>query len=281
MNDEEAKKRVHEIKLDIADTADELDMEISFDDALDISLKAMVKQNEGWMANKSNVRVLNAARMIRKQSPKRSILHSIPLVCKADECPFRETCPLFEHGLAPYKERCPIEIAAIEDLFDRYCKELGIDPEDPENTIDTMMVKEVVDTDILLLRCDNKLAVDADFVVENVVGADREGNPISQKSLHTASSYKETLRASKFKTLQLLNSTRRDKNDDSGKKQTEAERVAEMMAVMAAATGQIDEERKRREAFLGTGTAGEIEAPEETVEGEYVDGEYVEMEESD
>lgn len=279
MEEKEVKKKVHEIKLDLAETADELGMEISEADALDMTLEVLVKQNEGWMADKSNVKILNAARMIRRQNPKRSILHSIPLVCKEADCPFRETCPLFEAGLAPFKERCPIEIAAIEDLFDRYCSELGIDPENPENTIDTMMVKEVVDTDILLLRCDNKLAVDADFVVENVVGADNDGNPISQKSLHTASSYKETLRASKFKTLQLLNSTRRDKNDDSGKKQTEAERVAEMMAVMAAASGQIDEERKRREAFLGTGKAGEIEAPEETVDGEYVEGEYVEMEE--
>ncbi|MGF0347611.1 hypothetical protein ACQR3P_28635 [Rhodococcus sp. IEGM1300] len=279
MKKEEIEAKVVDIKIDLGLQAEEIGMEISVEDALDGTLAAIVKQNEGWMVSKQSTAVLNAARTMRKQNTKRSILHSIPLVCKSYDCPFRETCPLFEHEIAPQGERCPIEIAAIEDLFDRYCQELGVNPEDPENTIDTMMVKEVVDTDILLLRCDNKLAVDADFIVENVVGEDRDGNPISSKALHTASTYKEQLRSSKYKTLQLLNSTRRDKKEDSNKKQTEAERVAEMMAVMAEAGMQIDEERKRREAFLGTGTAGEIEMKNEVEEGEYVEGEYEEMEE--
>lgn len=273
----ELDKKVNEIKIDLSDKADELGMEISETDALEQTLAMMVKGNEGWMKNKDSDRVLDAARRMRKQNTKRVVLSSIPLVCKSHHCPFNGTCDFYAHDLAPEGDRCPIEIAAIEDLFIRYCKELGINPEDPEQTIDTMMVKELVDLDVQILRCDSKLAIDADFVVENVVGQDRDGNSISQKSLHTASTYKEQLRASKYKTLQLLNSTRKDKDTSNENQMTEAERVAEMMAVMSAAKDQIDEESKRRESFLGTGVSGQIDAPVET--GEYVEGEYEEMEE--
>lgn len=275
----ELDERVSQIKIDISDKADELGMEISEDDAMTQTLEMMVRRSEGWMSSKASDPVLDAARRMRQQNRKRSVLTSIPLVCKSHQCPFNGTCEFYKHELAPEGERCPIEIAAIEDLFMRYCRELGVDPDDPEQTIDTMMVKELIDIDILLLRCDNKLAIDADFVVENVVGEDRDGNAISQKSLHTASSYKEQLRASKYKTLQLLNSTRKDKDTSNDNQMTEAERVAEMMAVMSAAKEQIDEESKRREAFLGTGSSGQIEAPVET--GEFVEGEYEEMEGSE
>ncbi|MBA4293903.1 hypothetical protein C0431_13150 [bacterium] len=273
----ELTNKKNEIKIDIAEKADELGMEISENDAMEQTLEMLVRRSEGWMQKKSSDSVLEAARRMRQQNRKRSVLSSIPLVCKSHECPFNGTCDFYAHELAPEGERCPIEIASIEDLFMRYCKELGVDPDDPEQTIDTMMIKELIDIDIMILRCDNKLAIDADFIVENVVGEDREGNPISQKSLHTASTYKEQLRASKYKTLQLLNSTRKDKNESTEVEMTEAERVAEMMLVMSEASKQISEESKRRDAYLGTGRSGDIEAPVET--GEYVEAEYSELEE--
>lgn len=272
----ELESRVNDIKIDIMDQADELGMEISEADAMEQTLAMLVKRSEGWMSSKASDPVLAAARKMRGQNRKRSVLSSIPLVCKSHSCPFNDTCEFYQHELAPEGERCPIEIAAIEDLFVRYCQELGVNPEDPEQTIDTMMVKELIDIDILILRCDNKLAIDADFIVENVVGEDRDGNALTQKSLHTASTYKEQLRSSKYKTLQLLNSTRKDKDTSNDNQMTEAERVAEMMAVMSAASEQISEEARRREAFLGTGVAGEIKAPVES--GEFVEGEYEDME---
>lgn len=104
-----------------------------------------------------------------------------------------------------------MEIAAIEDLFVRYCQDMNINPEDPQQQVDAIMVKEVVDIDISMLRCDKKMAISADFIIDQVVGMNDEGVAISRQELHPLTEYKEKLRTQKFKTLNLLNSTRKDK----------------------------------------------------------------------
>ncbi|WDI05152.1 hypothetical protein PUW25_25425 (plasmid) [Paenibacillus urinalis] len=174
--------------------------------------KMVVSQNlnpTAWTQNPAAIQAIDVARRLR--STKHGLYASVPIICKAESCPYRESCPLMQMQMAPFGEKCPIEIAAIEDLFDRYCTDLKIDREDPKNTVDLIMVKELVDIDVSLLRCDNKMAIDADFIIENVVGMTEDGDALVKKELHPVVEYKEKLRNSKNKTLQLLNSTRRDK----------------------------------------------------------------------
>jgi hypothetical protein len=134
--------------------------------------------------------------------------------------------------MAPFGERCPIEIAALEDLFNRYCEELGINPEDPRQSIDTQFVRKLVDLDISILRCDKKMAWDADFIIENVVNMTEDGDPITRAELHPAIAYKEKLFEKKFKILQLLNSTRKDKIGSKITLELDAsERAAQMLKV--------------------------------------------------
>lgn len=162
-----------------------------------------------WTKNPEAVHAIEIARRLRQT--KHGLYAAVPIICKAETCPYADSCELQQLALAPYGEKCPMEIAAIEDLFVRYCQDMNINPEDPQQQVDAIMVKEVVDIDISMLRCDKKMAISADFIIDQVVGMNDEGVAISRQELHPLTEYKEKLRTQKFKTLNLLNSTRKDK----------------------------------------------------------------------
>jgi hypothetical protein len=189
--------------------------------------------HSAWTRNPEAVEAINVARRLRQT--KHGLYASVPIICKGRGCPYAHSCPLIEMDMAPLGEKCPIEIAALEDLFQRYCEHFGIDPENPKpaDTVDLMMIRDLVDADIALLRCDNKMAWDADYIIHNTIGMTEEGEAITKQELHPLTEYKEKLISRKNKTFQLLNSTRKDKE---GMKlnvtHDPSERAAEMMKVL-------------------------------------------------
>lgn len=193
-----------------------------------VSVNAQELDHTAWTQNPAAVQAIEVAKRLR--NTKHGMYASVPIICKAEGCPYADSCELQQMQMAPYGEKCPMEIAAIEDLFKRYCNDMNINPEDPLQQVDAIMVKEVVDIDISMLRCDKKMAISADFIIDQVVSVDEEGNAISRQELHPLTEYKEKLRAQKFKTLNLLNSTRKDKE---GSKTTvvfdPSERAAQML----------------------------------------------------
>jgi|SRR5579875_279683 len=195
--------------------------------------KLVVSQNlnpTAWTQNPDAVAAIELAKRMR--NTKHGLYASVPIICKSDACPYKESCFLYREGLAPYGEKCPIEIAAIEDLFYRYCEDLKIDPEKSQNTVDVVMVKELVDLDVSLLRCDNKMATDADFIIQNAIGLTEEGEGIYKSELHPVVEYKEKLLNRKHKILQLLNSTRKDKEGTRITVELDpSERAAQMLKV--------------------------------------------------
>jgi hypothetical protein len=174
-----------------------------------VSEHARNLDHSAWTQNPAAVQAIEIAKRLRQT--KHGMYASVPIICKAESCPYAESCELQQMGLAPYGEKCPMEIAAIEDLFQRYCADMNINPEDPRQQVDAVLVKEVVDLDIAMLRCDRKMAISADFIIDNVVGVTEDGEAITRQELHPLTEYKEKLRAQKYKTLSLLNSTRKDK----------------------------------------------------------------------
>ena len=58
-------------------------------------------------------------------STKTGMYAKIPIICKADSCPYAETCPLLAYDLAPLGEFCPIETAQIELRYEGYAKDFG------------------------------------------------------------------------------------------------------------------------------------------------------------
>ena len=214
-----------------------------------VSAAAKEWDHSAWTKNPKAVEAIEVAKRMR--NTKHGLYANVPIICKADNCPYAHSCPLLEQELAPFGDKCPIEIAAIEDLFSRYLEEIGIDPNDRSKTIDMMLVKDLVDADIGILRCDNKMAWDADYIIDNVIGVSDEGEAITKKELHPLTEFKEKLITRKNKTMQLLNSTRKDKAGDKITLQVDpSERAAEMLKVQKDMVAHFDSEEEAERKFM-------------------------------
>jgi hypothetical protein len=142
---------------------------------------------------------------------KHGMFASIPIICKGKACPYFQTCWIPEADLQ-VGERCPIEIGAILDRFDRYCEQLGINPE--KEIVDAGLAKEVVDIEIMMVRADGLLAKDGNLIEEVVAGVTPKGQEYYKPELHPAVELKEKLRKEKTRILNQLNATRKDKKGE-------------------------------------------------------------------
>lgn len=204
--------------------------------------------HSAWTQNPNAVQAIEIAKRLR--ATKHGMYASVPIICKAESCPYAESCELQQMEIAPYGDKCPMEIAAIEDLFTRYCSDMNIDPEDKNQQVDAIMVKEVVDIDISMLRCDKKMAISADFIIDQVVSVTEDGEAISRQELHPLTEYKEKLRAQKFKTLNLLNSTRKDKSGSRVNVTFDpSERAAQMLKIKEDMQMIEDQEDEAEQAY--------------------------------
>lgn len=159
-----------------------------------------------WGMSEKSIKGMALAKEIH--STKHGLYSAIPMVCKEDDCPYASVCPILKAGLTTFGERCVLEISLITKKYDEYLIELGISEND---SVDLSLLKDLIDYDVQILRAENKMAVDGDFVKDNVVGIGDDGQPIVQEQISNAAIYKERIQTKRNKTLELLNSTRKDK----------------------------------------------------------------------
>lgn len=133
---------------------------------------------------------------------------SIPMICKGDECIYATMFPHLHEGLSESGERCPVEVAFILSKYDAYTKELEIEKED---AVDMSILRDIIDYDIQIMRAENKMANDGDFVKDVIVSVNENGAPIMQEQITKAAEYKDKIQTKRNKSLEMLNSTRKDK----------------------------------------------------------------------
>ena len=141
------------------------------------------------------------------------IYAGIPIICKGRQCPFIDTCAMETLHIdvnTLVGQRCPIEIAEIMNLYDKYCTQFGID-QDTDDMVLIGLVKELIDYEIQIRRADHKMASQGDFLEDIVVGVSDNGHPIVNKEIAKPIDYKERAIKKKHEILQLLNSTPKDK----------------------------------------------------------------------
>lgn len=160
----------------------------------------------GWKLSEKGLKAISMANEMQKT--KHALYSSIPLLCQAERCPYAKVCPLVDAELAPYGERCPLEISMILKKYKDYFEEFDIEE---KNAVDVSLVKDLIDYDIQLFRAENKIAITGDFVEDVVIAVDKMGNEISNPQLSQATLYKDKIVAKRFKILELMNSTRKDK----------------------------------------------------------------------
>lgn len=132
----------------------------------------------------------------------------IPLVCKADDCPYAQSCALIPYGLAPLGEYCPVEIAQIESLAQGYTDDIDYDE---LSFTDRSLINELVCLDIMLERCRGLMAKEQTPVIEVVIGVSENGREIKQPAVSKALEAYDKLSKQKAQKLQLLHLTRTDK----------------------------------------------------------------------
>lgn len=150
----------------------------------------------------------------RRFSTKHGMLASVPLICKGVECPYRQSCTIDEEEL-PRGYRCPIEIGAIISRFEHWCNHFDIkinnDIIDDRDLVDATLIRDLIDNEIQILRAENRIAISADFIAKTIATVDNKGKAHYKDEISPEATFKMSLLDKKYKILQLLNSTRKDK----------------------------------------------------------------------
>lgn len=147
------------------------------------------------------------------QRTKHGLFANIPIICKADTCPYKDTCFAYQNDEAPENEPCIVEIALLTKLYDDYTKELQIDT---TQIVNLGLVKTLIEAEVIISRCDALLAKDANIIQDIPIGITPQGRIITQPNAHPALAIRDKAVAQKNNALQLLNSTPKDKAKQEG-----------------------------------------------------------------
>lgn len=174
-----------------------------------IEAMAEVEMPKSWKVSEKGKEAIRLA--LAMTATKHGLYASIPMLCKGANCHYARVCPLVEMDKAPEGERCPLEIGIILTKYEQYKQEFDIDE---NNIVDMGLVKDLIDCDIQIFRAENKIAVDGDFIEEVAMTVTDSGDVITQPQLSKATEYKDRILNKKFKILELMHATRKDKAAD-------------------------------------------------------------------
>lgn len=167
------------------------------------------KTPKGWDMNDQKKQTVEEE--LQNSHTKHGMYASIPMVCRAEKCPFAEVCWVQQEGKTQKGTRCDLEVSMIVKNLDEYKESLEVDEKD---RVDMGLIRELIDLDVQMHRAEMKLAIDGDFMPETVIGMSDKGDEITQPMLHKATDYKEKVSKKRHSILQLLHSTRKDKASD-------------------------------------------------------------------
>lgn len=135
----------------------------------------------------------------------------VPLVCKAEGCPYSDSCMLLAYDMAPEGEYCPTEIAQIEKRSAGYSQDIDYDS---ASFTDKNLLSELVTLDIMLERCKALISREGTPVIDIAIGIDNEGNEIRQPTVSKSWEAYEKISKKRDSVYQLLMLTRKDKKSD-------------------------------------------------------------------
>lgn len=155
----------------------------------------------------------------KKFEVKHGMFAAIPLICKGEQCPYKAICTVNEANLDIMKgHRCPIEIGAIMARFEHWCNHFNINTSDDiiddRDIVDATLIRDLVDNEIQVLRAENKMAISADFISRTITTVDNKGKAYYKDEVSPEAIFKLQLLDKRYKILQLLNSTRKDKSKE-------------------------------------------------------------------
>ena len=183
----------------------------------------LMAKNNPWGYGKKGIEAKRAA--MTMLSTKTGMYAKVPLVCKADACPYAETCKLLQYDLAPEGEYCPVETSQIEMRLVNYASDIDIDN---ASFTDRVLLNEIIDCDIMLERCKALMSKEGTPVLDMAIGVDQDGNAITQPAVSKSWEAYERISKKRNDAFQLLMLTRKDhKNDAEAQTKSLSEILAE------------------------------------------------------
>ena len=149
-------------------------------------------------------------------STKNGMYARIPLVCKANSCPYADSCMLLKYDLAPMGEPCPKETAEIELRYTAYDKDFELDE---ASFTDKNLVSELINYDIMLDRLRALLVKEEVLVVDQVAGIGENGEEFYQPTVSKTWEAYERVEKKRNNIYDLMLATRKsnksNKEDDN------------------------------------------------------------------
>lgn len=158
--------------------------------------------------------------MNRVYSSKHGMFASVPIICKGPDCAYKDVC-MVSQAQRIVGQRCPMEIAAILSRYEQWCMHFEIstsnDVIDAKDLVDATLIKDLVNIEVQILRAENKIALNGDFMADTLLDIDKKCQPYFGKIVAPETEFLMTLQDRKIKILNQLNATRKDKASDKRK----------------------------------------------------------------
>jgi hypothetical protein len=200
-----------------------------------------------------------AVDLIRPQKTRSAMFSSIPMNCEAEKCIFALTCPLMKENLAPKNKPCPIEMSMVAQFTAEYLEQLDVNP---SNLVEVSMVRDLVDQEVQYLR-KTKLLAKEHFIQENIIGIDRDGQPILKKELHLAVELEDKLHKRRKDLRNQLLATREAKAKVGQVQLDTAQAISDIIGRVQAVESQREKLLKKK---LGTSELDDYIIDSEVVE---------------
>lgn len=158
--------------------------------------------------------------MNRVYASKHGMFASVPIICRGSDCAYKDVC-MVSQSQRIVGHRCPMEISAILSRYEQWCNHFEIDTVqdmiDSKDLVDATLIKDLVNIEIQILRAENKIALNGDFMADTLLDIDKKCQPYFGKIVSAETEFLMTLQDKKIKILNQLNATRKDKAADKRK----------------------------------------------------------------
>lgn len=187
----------------------------------------------------------------------------VPLSCSGPSCPFASHCVLQKEGLAPLGRQCLPEVHLLKKYSVQYFEEFDVNP---DNFTEVGYISELAELMILEMRLNMNLArpENATLMIDEPVGADREGVPIYKLAISPMIELKEKLSNRRMKIVKLMVGDRQEKyKKEAALKLRIDEDPSSKMATMARELGSLQRNLTRMQDEAKTATFSKILTPED------------------
>ena len=158
--------------------------------------------------------------MNRIYASKHGMFSSVPIICRGQDCSYKDVCMVSQQQRT-VGQRCPMEIATILSRYEQWCMHFEIDTSqntiDAADLVDATLIKDLVNIEVQMMRAENKIALNGDFMADTLLDIDKKCNPYYGKIVSPEVEFLMTLQDKKVKILNQLNATRKDKASDKSK----------------------------------------------------------------